>query len=199
MSATGILRFGGDPVAWCKNYFKKGFHKLWNPFFFASYIKHFPMAEMNTTPNNKRALKVDLTPMVDLGFILISFFLFTTTLSSPTVMKLVMPDQSSTDGQSRARSTLTLYPGAGSVRYEEGKPGEHPMQEAFLDKQPSLRDELIRFRKGLQQDGGAPLVDDMTVIIKPSAGVTYGQLIGVLDEMTINNVKKYMVIDSVSH
>lgn len=154
------------------------------------------MAEMQTASGKKSSLRVDLTPMVDLGFILISFFLFTTTLSSPTAMKLVMPDQSCDDcSQAKARATLTLYPGATSVRYEEGTPGVHPMKEAFLDKKPFLRDEILDFKRGLLQEGGQALAVEMTVIIKPSLDASYGQLIGVLDEMTINEVQKYVLVD----
>ena len=93
------------------------------------------MADMNLTASQSgQALRVDLTPMVDLGFILISFFLFTTTLSIPQAMRLVMPDKPGKDSSNTAAAaTLTLYPTAGSVHYAEGKPGEHPVQEAFLE------------------------------------------------------------------
>ena len=153
------------------------------------------MADMNLTASQSgQALRVDLTPMVDLGFILISFFLFTTTLSIPQAMRLVMPDKPGKDSSNTAAAaTLTLYPTAGSVHYAEGKPGEHPLQEAFLHRTPSVRGEILGMQDRLAHSGSFTR-GSLTVIIKPGRDLPYGELIGVLDEMLICGVHKYMIV-----
>jgi len=154
------------------------------------------MADINPTSGKSRgALRVDLTPMVDLGFILISFFLYTTTLTSAKAMRLNMPDKSNGDStQTATDATLTVYPGGESVHYEEGRPGAGPMKEAYLDKRPSLREAIMDKQRRMDHSGRYPH-DSLVVIIKPAPGLDYRQLIGVLDEMTINGVSKYMIVD----
>jgi biopolymer transport protein ExbD len=61
-------------------------------------------------------VRVDLTPMVDLGFILITFFIFTTSMSEPKSLKLRLPALTSTDSmQSAENATLNLILDANDI------------------------------------------------------------------------------------
>jgi len=138
-------------------------------------------------PKSKKAsTRVDLTPMVDLGFLLITFFIFTTTLSEPTAMKLAMPDESGDDMPIKRGGALTLLSAAGgTVFYYEG---DFDGVNLGTSNTKDIRNIIIDKR-------GRTAVDDLFVVIKPVKTSAYADVVGMLDEMTINDVKRYALVD----
>ena len=160
------------------------------------------MAEMDTSggghkkgPGVKKAKKlstrVDLTPMVDLGFLLITFFIFTTTMSQPTAMKLILPkdtDKPEEQNKVKASGALTLMLSKNnSIFYYEGElepTGANFKSTNFKD----VRDIIINKKKTSKPE-------DFVVVIKPGPESTYKNTVDILDEMTINEVKRYAMVD----
>jgi biopolymer transport protein ExbD len=147
----------------------------------------------------KHACKIDMTPMVDLGFLLISFFVITTELSKPTAMNLYMPaDGGGTDlGASNA---LTVIPAADNkICYYFGKwedavnkgavytthySGDNSLRKIIMHKQ----EELDRDSKSKEKRNG------LMLLVKPTSGATYKNIVDVLDETAISLVKKYALL-----
>ncbi len=136
----------------------------------------------------KLSTRVDLTPMVDLGFLLITFFIFTTTMSSPTVMNLAMPkDEVKNDELTKIKESgsLTLILGdKNHVYYYEGM-DPSKLQSTNYSK---LREVILNKKRGTP-------VDDLFITIKPNSEATYKNAVDVLDEMTINDIKRYAMAD----
>jgi len=124
------------------------------------------MAEMDTSSggghkkgpgvkkSKKLSTRVDLTPMVDLGFLLITFFIFTTTMSQPTAFKLNLPADTKDQNQQNKlneNSALTILLGKDqNVFYYEGQldpSGKNFKTSNFKD----IRDEIIRKKNKYRQ------------------------------------------------
>jgi biopolymer transport protein ExbD len=152
----------------------------------------------------KLSTRVDMTPMVDLGFLLITFFIFTTTMSTPATMKLFMPkDEKDKEKQTEVKESgaLTIMLGKNNgVYYYEGqlKPdGSNFVASNFKD----IRKEIIDKKQQVMENGrrlGYPkdtLDKDFVVVIKPNSEATYKNTVDMLDEMTINQVHRFALID----
>lgn len=137
--------------------------------------------------------RVDLTPMVDLGFLLLSFFIFTTTLASPLAKTLVVPAKQTPDSPPPpvpASRTLTLLPaGNNRVNYYEGifSAGTTPVHSVDIGQ---LRSILMQKQQALITKGG------IIAIIQPDASCSYGLLVNLLDELTIVGCHKYVLNDT---
>ncbi len=160
------------------------------------------MAEIDTSggghkkgPGVKKAKKastrVDLTPMVDLGFLLITFFIFTTSMSQATAMKLNLPkdtDKPEEQNKLKESGAFTLLLGKNnSVYYYEGQldPSASNLKNTTMKK---IRDEIIRKKRSTPEE-------DLMVVIKPGEESTYKDVVDALDEMSINDIKRYALVD----
>jgi len=72
-------------------------------------------------PKAWHQLKIDMTPMVDLGFLLISFFVITTELARPTTMDLFMPKDSGQPSDLGESNALTVLLDNDRLFYYHGK------------------------------------------------------------------------------
>ena len=151
----------------------------------------------------KLSTRVDLTPMVDLGFLLITFFIFTTTMSQPTAMKLILPDDKvKPEEQNKAKESgaLTILMGDDNhIYYYEGqlKPDASNFLSASYNGENSIREIIMKKKlqvRSIAQDPSDP-EKDLVIVIKPSSKCTYKNVIDILDEMSINVVKKYALVD----
>ncbi len=143
---------------------------------------------------SKKSLQIDFAPMVDLGFLLITFFVFTTEMSRPKAFGLNVPDKGNgIESPVSATITLTLKEN-GVVDYLEGNE-QHVLAKgvAYLYGKPSLRDELISKRERILKQFGNDR--QYTVIIQPTAHTQYKEIVDVLDEMVVNDIKKYVLLD----
>ncbi len=144
--------------------------------------------------NSKKDIRIDFAPMVDLGFLLITFFIFTTKMQESKAFGLHIPaDGEGTVTMNSATITLTMKQN-GVIDYLEGNE-QNIIQKGTvaLYGKPSLRDQLINKRKRIIQQLGSD--SNYTVLIQPSKFTNYKEIIDVMDEMTINDIKKYVLMD----
>jgi biopolymer transport protein ExbD len=157
------------------------------------------MAELQTNNSkkgnkkiNKKSTRVDLTPMVDLGFLLLTFFVFTTTMSLPRTMHINVPKGDDRDSKVCESCALTvLLDKDNIIRYYEGDLANHPPVKETTFSPDGIRKALLEKRKLVKATRGN--VDEMTLIIKPSDGSNLQNFVDMMDEVAINNIKLYYV------
>jgi biopolymer transport protein ExbD len=138
--------------------------------------------------SKKHSTRVDLTPMVDLGFLLITFFIFTTTVSQPTAMNLNMPKDTkdkNLDTKVKESGSLTLMLGKANVIYYYFGNDPTKMQTTGYK---AVRDIILKKKKSTP-------AEDLFIIIKPDKDATYKNAVDILDEMDINDIGRYAMVD----
>jgi len=135
----------------------------------------------------KQSTKVDMTPMVDLAFLLLTFFILTSTFNKPKTMEITMPDKVQDEK-------------------EQTKINENDILNLVL-----AENDKIYYWTGLtppaeitnySPDGVRKLLRDrikenpkMMVLIKPKDESRYNNMVDILDEMDITQMKRFAIVD----
>lgn len=158
------------------------------------------MATLNMSPKGQ-AVKgrtkaslptVDLTAMVDLAFLLITFFMLTTSLSKMKEMPIVKPVDGPETAWPASRTMTILLCKNSKAAYYLGNPENAEMKIVPL---ASLNHQILNIKKSITDTHLDQAGKRMLVIIKPTALSRYQNLVDVLDEMEINGISSYAISD----
>jgi hypothetical protein len=167
--------------------------------------------------SKKMSTRVDLTPMVDLAFLLISFFMLTTTLNKPKAMELNMPKKTEIEEDKQdvgeCQVLNVLLDTLDQVWYYEGLKVAGLQKTSFAGD-GGIRKEILKKLKAVPADcpPGKRWVDankdkvkqpeeiamgprDAIVLIKMLKGARYKNMVDILDEMDITSCKVYAIQD----
>lgn len=138
--------------------------------------------------SKKASTKIDMTPMVDLAFLLLTFFMLTTTFNKPQTMEITMPDKPKNEDKPpmvNEKRVLTLILGDNDKVY---------WYTGITDPKIEVTDfSREGVRHVLQTQNST--IRDMVVLIKPSDKSKYKNVVDILDEMAIGNIARYALVD----
>ena len=155
--------------------------------------------ERKRNRNRKAFLRIDMTPMVDLGFLLITFFVFTAEISKPHSLNLNMPIDGPPMPVAESATITVLLADNDIVYYYEGKWEDalaaNKIVQTSLSVTGGLGDVIRKKQQYLDQH---PVKNEkreaLVLLIKSSNVSSYKNVVDALDEALINEVKKYAVV-----
>jgi biopolymer transport protein ExbD len=142
--------------------------------------------------SRKMSPRIDMTPMVDLAFLLLTFFMLTTTLSKLFVMEITLPDKSSSNTPAapvvKASQVITLILGEKDKVY---------WYQGVQAPEVNVTDYSAQgIRQVLKEKNEQ--IGDMYVIVKPARRSRYQNLVDVLDEIREKKTISYSLVSITS-
>ncbi|MGH1519670.1 biopolymer transporter ExbD [Chryseobacterium sp. JK1] len=144
----------------------------------------------------KKMIRVDMTPMVDLGFLLITFFMFTTNFTKPNVMDLGLPAKSHepliNENVIKDKNQVTFILG------KDNRVFYHQSNSTDLNTSNLKETDFsgIKISKIISEAyKNAPNQENFTIIIKPTDEANYKNFVDMLDNIAIAKKERYGVTD----
>jgi biopolymer transport protein ExbD len=136
----------------------------------------------------KSSTRIDMTPMVDLAFLLLTFFVMTTTLNKPQAMQINMPDKPKPEDEQpevNERNVLTLVLGEKDKIY---------WYIGITDPKVEVTDfSATGIRKVLLEKKAEN--PKLIVLIKSLDEARYKNMVDIMDEMGISSVQRFALVE----
>jgi len=143
----------------------------------------------------KQKPKIDMTPMADLGFLLISFFIMTAELSKPRSASLNMPKDGPPMTLGDSSALTVLLAGNDRIYFYRGSWEDAIKGNKIFKTDISsvvFRNAILQQKRQLELNNNKS--DGLMLLIKSTEEASYRNVIDILDEILINNVKKYAIV-----
>ncbi len=140
--------------------------------------------------SKKLSTRVDMTPVVDLAFLLLTFFMLATTFIKPQVMELILPEQIEDQSESKLpkvneKNVLNIVlDGDNRIYWYIGLTDVRVMESDY--SATGIRSVLNEHRVRLEK---------LVVLVKPDTTATYENMVDILDELEITGIARYALVD----
>jgi biopolymer transport protein ExbD len=146
--------------------------------------------------SKKMSTRVDLTAMVDLAFLLLTFFMLTTTFNKPVAMQVNMPAKPDPNDpkppELKQSKVLTLILGPNDRVYWYTGIDDITADSTDFSKE-GVRERILTRQKEVAAEHGSK--DSMVCLIKPMPNSRYKNMVDILDEMDITETKRYAIVE----
>lgn len=173
----------------------------------------------------KQSTRVDMTPLVDLAFLLLTFFVLTSTFSKPKVLRMIFPEKLKDPINQKVpevKNGLTIlltennrvfyYNGAldKNTVLAETDFSKDGIRKVLVERNAGLIKQLMEYEKELDKIPAADTAakskvlakvkdaqrkSTLVVLVKTDEKATYKNMIDMMDELLITQIAKYFPVD----
>ncbi|WP_210150494.1 ExbD/TolR family protein [Chryseobacterium scophthalmum] len=144
---------------------------------------------------SKKPIKIDMTPMVDLNFLLLMFFMFTSSFTKPNVMDLGLPAKDPNPNPTHViddKNQITFIIGENNrIFYHQSN--EKDLTEAGLKETDYNGLNVSKIISNAYEQ--APKKENFTIIVKPTDDANYKNFVDMMDNISISKKERYGISD----
>ena len=122
-------------------------------------------------------IRIDMTPLVDVAFLLLTFFMLTTVFSKPQTMELNLPPDDKTQVEVAESNLMTLRVMADSTIWHA------------MGSQPPEKVEFSKFREFLLESNRSN--PKLITLVKVDRDGSYALMVDIMDELNLANVTRF--------